>query len=132
MKAVWMLVFWKAASTILTTKKLPIACATAAKYWLLWVIAPCLAVFLPCAISSQSKNRFRRAYIETESTDESGKIPRRSRTGVPTKVRAFRKWFRWIFSCRVARPARMRFSMFLAELAQGRIPEVKGDKLHWH
>jgi len=74
----------------------------------------------------------KRAYVETESTDESGKIPSDPELGVPTKVRAVHEVVKvdlWIPGCP---PDPDTIFYALAELAQGRMPEIKDDKLHWH
>ncbi len=74
----------------------------------------------------------RRAYVETESTDESGKIPDDPELAVPTKVRALQDVVPVDVFVPGCPPDADTIFYVLAELAQGRIPEVKGDKLHWH
>jgi NAD-reducing hydrogenase small subunit len=74
----------------------------------------------------------KRAYIETESTDESGKIPSDPELGVPEDVKALHEVVKvdvWIPGC-PPHPDTIFYA--LAELAQGRIPEITGDKLDWH
>lgn len=74
----------------------------------------------------------KRAYVETESTDESGKIPNDPELAVPTKVRALDEVVPVDVFVPGCPPDADTIFYVLAELAQGRIPEVKGDKLHWH
>jgi len=74
----------------------------------------------------------RRAYVETESTDESGKIPNDPELAVPTKVCALQDVVPVDVFVPGCPPDADTIFYVLAELAQGRIPEVKGDKLHWH
>ncbi len=73
-----------------------------------------------------------RAYLETESTEPDSKIPSDPELGVPTDVRALHEVVKvdiWIPGCP---PDPDTIFYALSELAQGRIPEIKGDKLHWH
>ena len=82
-------------------------CAHTARFWWLLAIAQYLAASLPCVTSSPSKNRLRRAYIETESTDESGHIPNDPELCVPTKVHALQDCCQsGCIRCRVARQMR--------------------------
>lgn len=74
----------------------------------------------------------RRAYVETESTDESGKIPNDPELARPTKVRAVNEVVPVDVFVPGCPPDADTIFYVLAELAQGRIPEVKGDKLQWH
>lgn len=78
------------------------------------------------------EDALRRAYVETESTDESGKIPDDPELAVPTKVRALSEVVPVdVFVPGCPPDADMIFYV-LSELAQGRIPELKGDKLSWY
>jgi len=74
----------------------------------------------------------KRAYVETESTDESGKIPDDPELCKPTKVRALSEVVPVDVFVPGCPPDADTIYYVLSELAQGRIPEMKGDKLDWH
>jgi NAD-reducing hydrogenase small subunit len=74
----------------------------------------------------------RRAYIETESTDEEGKVPSSPELGRPTEVRAVNEVVEVDLHIPGCPPDADVIYYALSELAQGRIPEIKDDKLHWH
>jgi NAD-reducing hydrogenase small subunit len=74
----------------------------------------------------------RRAYVETESTDEEGKVPSSPELGKPTKVRAVNEVVKVDLHIPGCPPDADVIYYALSELAQGRIPEIKDDKLHWH
>jgi NAD-reducing hydrogenase small subunit len=74
----------------------------------------------------------RRAYIETESTDENGKIPDDPELATPTRVRAVHEVVPVDLFVPGCPPDADTIFYVLAELAQGRKPEIKNDKLHWH
>lgn len=78
------------------------------------------------------KAALERAYIETESTDTSGKIPTDSELGVPTDVRALHEIVPVDVFLPGCPPDPDIIYYVLCELANGRIPEIKGDMLHWH
>jgi NAD-reducing hydrogenase small subunit len=78
------------------------------------------------------EDALQRAYIETESTDEEGKIPSSPELGVPTPVRAVHEVVDVDVFIPGCPPDADAIFYALSELAQGRIPEIKGDKLHWH
>ncbi len=78
------------------------------------------------------EDSLRRAYIETESTDEEGKIPASPEIGKPTLVRAVGEVVKVDISIPGCPPDADVIFYALAELAQGRIPEIKDEKLHWH
>ena len=78
------------------------------------------------------EDALKRAYVETESTDEEGKIPSDPELCRPTKVRAIHEVVPvdvWLPGCP---PSADQIFYVLSELAQGRIPELKDDKLQWH
>ncbi|MGA9398976.1 MAG: NADP oxidoreductase [Anaerolineaceae bacterium] len=74
----------------------------------------------------------RRAYVETESTDESGKIPSDPELAKPTLVRAVSEIVPVDIYVPGCPPDADTIFYVLAELAQGRKPEVTGDKLSWY
>jgi NAD-reducing hydrogenase small subunit len=74
----------------------------------------------------------RRAYVETESTDSEGMIPSDPELAVPTKVRALEEVVPVDVFVPGCPPDADTIFYVLSELAQGRIPEIKGDKLQWH
>ena len=74
----------------------------------------------------------RRAYVETESTDKNGKIPRSPELGTPTAVRAVHEVVDVDVFVPGCPPDADVIFYTLAELAQGRIPEIKDENLHWH
>jgi NAD-reducing hydrogenase small subunit len=74
----------------------------------------------------------KRAYVETESTDVSGKIPDDPELAVPTKVRALQDVVPVDVFVPGCPPSADAIFFALSELAQGRIPDLKGDTLAWH
>lgn len=74
----------------------------------------------------------RRAYIETESTDESGKIPSDPELASPTKVGPISDEVDVDVFVPGCPPDADTIFYVLAELAQGRKPVIKDDKLQWH
>ena len=78
------------------------------------------------------EDSLRRAYIETESTDSEGKIPGDPELATPTRVRAVKELVKVDVSVPGCPPDADVIFYVLAELAQGRIPELKDDMLHWH
>lgn len=74
----------------------------------------------------------RRAYIETESTDENGKIPDDPELAELTRAQALQEVVPVDIFVPGCPPDAEVIFYVLSELAQGRIPELKDDKLHWH
>ena len=74
----------------------------------------------------------RRAYIETESTDAEGLIPSDPELATMTKVRALQEVVAVDVFVPGCPPDPDVIFYVLAELAQGRIPEIKDGKLHWN
>ena len=73
----------------------------------------------------------RRAYIETESTDDEGMIPSDPELCVPTKVRSLQEVVPVDIFVPGCPPDADTIFYVLSELAQGRRPEIKGDKNQW-
>jgi len=74
----------------------------------------------------------RRAYVETESTDSEGRIPSDPELCKPTKVRAVHEVVPVDVFVPGCPPSADIIYYALSELAQGRIPELKGDNLQWN
>ena len=74
----------------------------------------------------------KRAYVETESTDESGKVPDDPELAVPTRVRALSEVVPVDVFVPGCPPDADTIYYVLSELAQGRKPELTGKLLHWH
>jgi NAD-reducing hydrogenase small subunit len=74
----------------------------------------------------------RRAYIETESTDESGMIPSDPELATPTKVRGVGEVVPVDLYVPGCPPDADVIFYVLAELAQGRKPVLEDGKLMWH
>lgn len=103
--------------------------------------AKCLVALGDCAVFGgvpAMRNFFtieeslRRAYVETESTDESGKIPSDPELAVPTRVRAVSEVVPVDIHVPGCPPDADTIFYVLAELIQGRKPELKDDKLSWY
>jgi NAD-reducing hydrogenase small subunit len=73
-----------------------------------------------------------RAYIDAESVDESGKIPSDPELATMTKVRALSEVVPVDVFVPGCPPDADVIFYVLAELAQGRKPELKDELLHWH
>lgn len=73
----------------------------------------------------------RRAYVETESTDSQGKIPDDPELSKPTRVRAIHEVVPVDINVPGCPPDADVIFYVLSELAQGRKPQLIGDKLQW-
>jgi len=73
-----------------------------------------------------------RAYVETESTDSEGKIPDDPELATMTKCRALHEVVPVDVFVPGCPPDPDVIFYALSELAQGRIPEIKDEMLHWH
>ncbi|MGC8878946.1 MAG: NADP oxidoreductase [Anaerolineae bacterium] len=78
------------------------------------------------------EDALKRAYVETESTDAEGKVPADSELGVPTRVRAVKEVVKVDVCVPGCPPDADIIFYVLSELAQGRIPELRDEKLQWH
>jgi len=78
------------------------------------------------------QDTLRRAYVEAESVDESGRIPDDPELAVMTKVRAVQDVVPVDIFVPGCPPDADVIFYVLAELAQGRTPELKDKLLHWH
>jgi NAD-reducing hydrogenase small subunit len=87
---------------------------------------PAMRNFLPL------EDSLRRAYVETESTDASGKIPSDPELAQMTQVRALHEVVPVDVFVPGCPPDADVIYYVLSELAQGRTPKLEGDKLHWH
>jgi len=74
----------------------------------------------------------KRAYIDAESNDAEVKIPSSPELATMTRVRAISEVVKVDLHIPGCPPDADVIFYALTELAQGRIPEIKNDKLHWH
>jgi NAD-reducing hydrogenase small subunit len=73
-----------------------------------------------------------RAYVQTESTDESGKIPDDPELAQMVHVRPVSDVVKVDVFLPGCAPSADAIFYVLSELAQGRVPEVSGDYNDWH
>lgn len=73
-----------------------------------------------------------RAYIDAESNDAEGMIPDNPELAEMTRVKAINEVVKVDLHIPGCPPNADVIFYALTELAQGRIPEIKDDKLHWH
>ncbi len=101
----------------------------------------CLVALGDCAVFGgvpamrnffELQDSLRRAYIETESTDESGKIPNDPELAVPTEVRPLGDVVAVDIFVPGCPPDADTIFYVLSELAQGRKPVLTDGKLQWH
>jgi NAD-reducing hydrogenase small subunit len=78
------------------------------------------------------QDALRRAYIETESTDSEGIIPDDPELAVPQEAKAIHEVVPVDIFVPGCPPDPDVIYYVLSELVQGRIPEIKDEKLHWH
>ena len=78
------------------------------------------------------EDSLKRAYIETPSTDGSGKIPSSPELAVPTRVRALHEVVKVDVFIPGCPPDADIIFFALAELAQGRIPKLEDKNLMWN
>jgi len=74
----------------------------------------------------------RRAYIETPSTDSSGKIPSSPELAIPTRVRAVHEVVPVDVFIPGCPPDADIIFYALSELAQGRLPKLENKNLMWN
>lgn len=74
----------------------------------------------------------RRAYVEAESVDESGKIPDDPELAQMTKARAIQEVVPVDVFVPGCPPSADAIFYVLSELAQGRMPELNEELLQWH
>jgi NAD-reducing hydrogenase small subunit len=74
----------------------------------------------------------KRAYVDAESNDSESKIPSSPELGKMTRVRAVHEVVPVDLHIPGCPPDADVIFYALTELAQGRIPEIKDEKLHWH
>ena len=73
-----------------------------------------------------------RAYIDAESNDSEGIIPDNPELAEMTRVKAINEVVDVDLYIPGCPPNADVIFYALSELAQGRIPEIKDDMLHWH
>ncbi len=78
------------------------------------------------------EDALRRAYVETESTDAEGMIPSDPELARPMTVRALQDVVKVDIFVPGCPPDADVIFYVLSELAQGRIPELKDENLHWN
>lgn len=78
------------------------------------------------------EDALKRAYVETESTDEEGKVPSDPELAIMTRVRSLQEVVPVDVFVPGCPPSADTIFYVLSELAQGRKPVLTDDKLHWH
>ena len=87
---------------------------------------PAMRNFVGCEAALQ------RAYVDAESNDSEGKIPSSPELAQMTHVRAVHEVVPVDLYIPGCPPDADVIFYALTELAQGRIPDIKDEKLHWH
>lgn len=77
------------------------------------------------------EDSLRRAYVETESTDAGGQVPTSPELGRPIEVKAVGEVVDVDLFIPGCPPDADVIYYTLTELAQGRLPDIKGKKLRW-
>jgi len=80
----------------------------------------------------QLEDAMRRGYVETESTDASGKVPDDPELATMTRVRAIQEVVPVDIFVPGCPPNADTIFYVLAELAQGRMPKLDDELLHWN
>jgi len=78
------------------------------------------------------EDALKRAYIETESTDDEGKVPADPELATMTRVRSLQEVVPVDIFVPGCPPSADTIFYVLSELAQGRKPVLTDEKLHWH
>ena len=78
------------------------------------------------------EDTMRRGYVETESTDENGKVPDDPELCVQTKIRSLQEVVPVDLHVPGCPPDPDVIFYVLSELAQGRMPDLESDKINWH
>lgn len=78
------------------------------------------------------QDTLRTGYIDTISTDDSGKIPNDPELAVMTRVQAISELVKVDIFLPGCPPSADAIFYTLSELAQGRMPKLTGDLLNWH
>ena len=79
-----------------------------------------------------TQEALQRAYVDIESNDESGKIPNDPELAVMSNVRALHEVVDVDLHVPGCPPDPDVIYYVLKELAEGRMPEMKDENLHWH
>ena len=73
-----------------------------------------------------------RAYVEAESNEPGSTVPTDPELATPTTVKSVGEVVKVDLNVPGCPPEADVIFHVLSELAQGRVPELKGDNLHWH
>ena len=78
------------------------------------------------------EDSLKRAYVETESTEPGSQVPSSPELARPTTVKSVGEVVKVDVNVPGCPPEADVIFHALSELAQGRVPELKGELLHWH